>query len=199
MLGCKTVSPVGYDINAADCSCCTGCSSKAVPSLLNLYSYVNNDPLNSQDPLGENAIIYADAAFLAALVTLAALYAALAALEAARKIKEELDKCTPPRIPEIEIPQIPGLIPMIGTGLGILTMGQTAKDAEQDKLKEIAKNLGVAVDKLSEALHKIKQKKNQKGKAVNIDENGDVTTKEASNGFPAGSYLGNVLNQGGFQ
>jgi len=162
--------PVGYDINAADCSCCTGCSSKAVPSLLNLYSYVNNDPLNSQDPLGENAIVYYDAAFIAALATLAALYAALAALEAARKIKKELDKCTPPRIPVIEIPQIPPLlIPILGTGLNVINTikdkGNTKKGADK-KLRYKSKKLGTTYQELSEQIHDVKGK---------VDNNADVT------------------------
>ena len=48
--------PIGYQIEVAcGCSCAGGCGDDAKASQLNLYQYVENDPLNLQDPLGLQA------------------------------------------------------------------------------------------------------------------------------------------------
>jgi RHS repeat-associated protein len=45
--------PIGYQIDEeCGCACPGGCDDASTPSTLNLYTYVDNDPLNQTDPLG---------------------------------------------------------------------------------------------------------------------------------------------------
>lgn len=143
--------PIGYEIEGADCGCCAGgCGGEAVPSFLNLYAYVNNDPLNQIDEMGKNAVVLGG---LGIIALIAALLAALAAADAERKLKEQGKTCPPPSLPlpPFDWPSlIPLVTPVLGTGLQILLMGNEGtpgNNQEQNRMfdeaiRQIGKKLG---------------------------------------------------------
>lgn len=148
--------PVGYQIDAAcGCTCAGGCNDDTTPSLLNLYNYVDNDPVNSIDPLGLNSVIYYDALAVSMLIYLAFLLLLAAELDALRKAKEAgLLQCPSigggggiPLIPQLNIP--PLVIPTLAipTLLSMGNQGTPGNNKEQNKmfqeaLRQIAKLLG---------------------------------------------------------